>query len=194
MVRVARRKAGSTKNPEFFKMDMRRMELPDKYDAITVLFGGFGYLHEREDVEKFLQGARKHLTRGGLLVFEFWQNSAITPAAVSPSGQSSVDRAKEGDKLIIRIHLSKYDADRNIHSITFDHYVLNIRRKRLLDMFSETHLVKTYSISHVRELLERNGFESLEFYNGDIGNTKNPLTPASFSTFRVLAIAKPVRP
>ncbi|MDA4123524.1 MAG: class I SAM-dependent methyltransferase, partial [Thaumarchaeota archaeon] len=188
MVRLARKKAGAAKNPRFFKMDMRHLEHLERFDAITVLFGGFGYLHDRGDVESFLQGSRKHLNRGGLLVFEFWQNSAMNPAAIRPSGHDSWDRVQYGNKLIIRLHLSKYDAQTNIQSVRFDHYVLDIRNRKLLDTFSETHLVKTYSISHIQELLERNGFESVGFYDGDIGNTKNPLTTASFSTFRVLAV------
>jgi SAM-dependent methyltransferase len=194
MLRVARKKAGSAKNPRFFKMDMRRIKLPDRYDAVTVLFGGFGYLHDYHDVEKFLQGARSHLNRGGLLVFEFWQNSAITPAAITPSGHSSVDRIEADDELIIRMHLSKYDAVTNILSVNFDHYILDTKEKKLLDTFSETHLLKTYIISHIQELLERNGFKALGFYSGAIGNTKAALTDASFSTFRVLAVARPTNP
>jgi SAM-dependent methyltransferase len=193
MVRIAKKKAGPAKNPQFFKMDMRRIQLPDRYDAVTVLFGGFGYLHEYHDVEKFLQEARNHLNWGGLLIFEFWQNSAISPAAITPSGHTSVDRVQDGDRLIIRVHLSKYDAITNIHSVNFDHYILNIKAKKLLDTFSETHLLKTYTISHIRELLERNGFQSLGFYSGGTGNTKNSLTDASFSTFRVLAVARPAK-
>jgi ubiquinone/menaquinone biosynthesis C-methylase UbiE len=191
MLKVARKKAGSAKNPQFFKMDMRHIRLPDRHDAVTVLFGGFGYLHDYQDVEKFLRGARSHLNRGGLLVFEFWQNSGINAAATSPSGHTSVDRIEDGDKLIIRVHLSKYDPMTNIHNINFDHYILDMKGKKLLDTFSETHLLKTYTISQIRELLKRSGFESLGFYNGGTGNTENPLTDASFSTFRVLAVARP---
>lgn len=190
MIQIARMKVGSAKNPRFFKMDMRHIQLLDRYDAVTVLFGGFGYLTDYKDVEKFLQGARSHLNPGGLLVFEFWQNSAINPAATGPSGHTSVDRVEHNGKLIIRVHLSKYDPITNIHNVKFDHYILDTKGKKLLDTFSETHLLKTYTISHIRELLERNGFQSLAFYSGDAGNTNSPLTGATFSTFRVLAVAK----
>ena len=50
MLRVARSKAASKTNPVFLKMDMRKIQLKDKYDIVVVLFGGFGRLLTRDDV------------------------------------------------------------------------------------------------------------------------------------------------
>ena len=194
MLNGARKKATGENNPRFVKMDMRKIELESKYDVTTVLFGGFGYLLGEEDVGLFLAGTGRHLNPGGLVVFEFWQDSAILPAATGPSGMKSWDRAEDSDSLIVRLHLSKYDSQTNILNIKFDFYVLDLKGGRLLDSFSETHLVRTYSISHMRELLERNGFKPLAFYDGSLGKgEKDEPVPASFSTFRVLAVATPIR-
>ncbi len=191
MLRIAREKTGGKTNPRFIKMDMRNIELESKYDVATVLFGGFGYLVGNTELSRFFTGVGKHLNRGGLLAFEFWQNSAVLPAAARQLGQKSWDRAEDDDRLIVRLNLSKYDSHTNTLNIKFDFYVLDMERKKLLDTFSETHRVKTYSISQMKELLEQNRFKALAFYDGDLGKTgDDELALASFSTFRVLAIAK----
>ncbi len=192
MLRIAREKAPMKTNPQFFKMDMRKIDLQAKHDVAVVLFGGFGYLLERDEVGEFFESVTKQLNKGGLLVFEFWQDSAILPAATRPSGQKTWDRVEDGKKSIIRLNMSKYDAQSNILAISFDFYVLDIRRKELIDRFSETHLVKTYAVSHIQELLERSNLKALAFYDGELGKTKkDELTQASFSTFRVIAVARP---
>ncbi len=192
MLQVAREKTVGKDNPRFLKMDMRRLQLVSRYDAATVLFGGFGYLFGEGDVGLFLGSIARHLNSGGLLVFEFWQNSAVLPAATGASGLKSWDRAEDDNQSIIRLSLSKYDSHTNILEVKFDFYVLDVKSMKLLDGFSEVHLVKTYSISQMRELLERNGFKPLAFYNGDLGKSeKDQPALASFSTFRVLAVATP---
>jgi len=192
MVRIATEKAAKKTNPRFLRMDMRKIDLQEKYDVATVLFGGFGYLLEPKEVEKFLAGVEKRLAPGALLIFEFWQNSAIFPAASRSSGQTSWDRIDDNDRLIIRLHTSKYNAQSNILNVQFDFYILDTKGKKLVDNFSETHLTKTYAISHIQEFLERNKLKALAFYDGDLGKSKkDELTHASSGTFRVLAVATP---
>lgn len=192
MIRIASEKVAKRANPRFLKMDMREIDLQERFDVATVLFGGFGYLLEPGDVEKFLRSVKKQLGSGSLLIFEFWQNSAILPASTRSTGQTTWDRVEDGNRLIIRLHTSKYNTQTNILNVGFDFYILDVKEKKLVDSFSETHLLKTYTISHVRELLERNRFDALAFYDGDLGKTRqNELTDASFGAFRVLAVATP---
>jgi SAM-dependent methyltransferase len=190
MLQAAREKAHGRSNPRFLKMDMRKIKLESKYDVATVLFGGFGHLLGQDEVGLFLASLAKHLSPDGLLVFEFWQDSAILPSATGPLGSRSWDRAEDDDRLIVRLNMSKYDAQTNILDIKFDFYILNTQDKRLVDSFSETHLVRTYSMSQIREILERNRFKPLAFYDGNLGKSeKDEPIPASFSTFRILAVA-----
>ena len=193
MLRVARAKAGQSNNPRFYKMDMRKIRLDQRYDVATVLFGGFGYLEKEEDVGLFFGSASIHLNRRGLLMFEFWQNSAILPGATGKSGMKSWDLAETGDRLIVRLNLSRYDPHTNVLDVKFDFYILDRKRKELVDEFSEIHLVRTYSISQMRALLERYSLKALGFYDGDLVRAeKGEVAPASFSTFRVMAVARPV--
>ena len=193
MLQIAKKKAGGKTNPRFLKMDMRRISLQEKYDVAAVLFGGFGYMLETRDVERFFASVGKCLSPGGLLIFEFWQNSAVHPAATRSSGHQSWLRIEDGNRVVIRLDTSKYDAQTNILNGQYEHYILDTKQGKLIDSFTETHDLRTYAISHIRELLERNKFKALAFYDGDLGGIKlGPLMPASSSTFRVRAVATPV--
>jgi len=192
MFSVARKKLGTAENPRFYKMDMRKIRLDQRFDIATVLFGGFGYLEKEVEVGQFFGSVSRRLVRGGLLLFEFWQNSAIAPSATGVSGMKSWDRAETKGRSIVRLNLSKYDPHTNILDVKFDLYILDRKRGVLIDEFSETHRVKTYSISQMSELLGRNGLRALAFYDADLSRAqKGEVSPASFSTFRVLAVARP---
>lgn len=189
MIRVAKGKHRPSKsNPEFFRMDMRNIRLNAKYDSATALFGGFGYLLKHEDVLKFFTSVKQRLNKDGLLIFEFWHVSGLRPESSSKNGHTSFVKAKFGDKIIIRLDTNKYDPITDICHLTFDAFVLNPKTKRLIASFSETHLLKTYSISEMRHLLEETGFNVLGFYEDSLGTSKK-MEPARQSTFRVLAVA-----
>src|SRR5213594_1196060 len=90
----------------------------------------------------------------------------------------------------VKLHIENVTS--NILNVQFDFYILDTKGKKPVDNFSETHQTKTYAISHIQELLERNKLKALAFYDGDIGKSKkDEPKDASFGTFRVLAVATP---
>jgi SAM-dependent methyltransferase len=184
-----KKKIDPSSTPEFRSMDMRNIKLREKFDAAVVMFGGFGYLIENEDVDRFLNSVGKSIPNG-LLVFEFWQNSAIFPAGASALGHRDWDREEDEQNhlLVIRLNTSKYDAQTNLLSVNFDFYVVDANSKLLVDNFSETHVVRTYSISEVRHQVEKNGYNPIAFYVGDLKARR--IAPAQLSTFRVICVAK----
>ena len=190
MIEAAKSKIGSKKNPRFFKMDMRRITLREKFDAATVLFGGFGYLTYSEDVLKFFRQAKKILNPGGLLVLEFWQSTGVLPAAAGASGNTNWDRAEFEGKRILRLNRGKYDPTTNMLAINFDFYIVDLKANRLVDHFEELHTVKTYNVSDMKETLEDGGFKPLAFYEAGLGSG-GELQPHSIGTFRVMAVATP---
>ena len=191
MIRVARAKRRVSKdNPEFFEMDMRHIHLNKKYDAATAPFGGFGYLLSYHDVREFLAGVKRSLNKNGLLIFEFWHVSAVRPESLSKNGFTTFVKAQDRDKLIIRLDTSKFDPATDICDITFDTFVISIKTRRLLDSFSEKHLLKTYTISEMTNLLQESGFRVLGFYEDALGSSAK-IESARQSSFRVLTVATP---
>ncbi len=198
MLAGARKKVGSSDNPRFHRMDMRQIDLGEKFDVALVLFAGFGYLLKDTDLRSFFSSVKRHLNEG-LLIYEFWQNSGIHPEASQPSGLKRWVKTKDkkAKRLLIRLDRSTYDAQTHLQTIHFDFYVIDSKTRRVTDIFSETHMLRTYSISEMKYLLMENGFTSLAFYDGKIpvpgeAYTKT-LRSATYSTFRVTSVARSAR-
>ena len=85
MIKIAMLQKNKMKNPRFFEMDMRRVDLPQSvkkpFDVIVSFFGGFGYLLRDIDVESFFSSVKRNMSKDGLLFFEFWQSSGVGPEA-----------------------------------------------------------------------------------------------------------------
>jgi ubiquinone/menaquinone biosynthesis C-methylase UbiE len=196
MIGVAKSKLKLAKEktslPEFYNMDMRDITLESRkkrYDAATVLFGGFGYLLENDDTREFFNSAKKNLNKDGLLIFEFWHVSGVSPQSSTKSGHLSWVKVEDGDRVIVRLDASKYDALTNTIRVLFDFYVMDRKAKQFLDSFTETHVLKTYSISQIRDMLEESGFKPLAFLK-DTAGLDGEIEDAAQSSFRVLAVAR----
>ena len=169
------------------------MRLDDKYDSAVVLFGGFGYLLTELDIRRFLRSVKKYVAPGGLLIYEFWQSSAIREEAMEPEGYRTWDRIEDKRKglVLIRLATSKCDRVTRIDRIRFDFYVLNAKTHAIEDMFSETHKLMTHSIYRMKSLLKESGYTPLAFYTADVDGA---LRSAKSSDFRVLAVSALPRP
>jgi SAM-dependent methyltransferase len=190
MIDIAKRKKilSSKKKPDFFRMDMRNIQLPEKYDVATVLFGGFGYLLNHDDVLKFFTGIKRNLNKCGLLIFEFWHVSGLRPESSSEQGFTSFQKVRHGNNLIIRLDRNKYNPATNICTLSFDAFVISPKTKALIDMFSETHRLRVYAIHEIRKLLEDNDFSVIGFFEDSLGRSPR-IEDARQSSFRVLAVA-----
>jgi SAM-dependent methyltransferase len=190
MIALARKKSVSQKHGPFYaQMDMRNFQLKEKFDAVTILFGGFGYITKMKEVLDLFSSVRSTLNPGGILVFEFWHDSAVLPESSFPEGRRNYDTIREGNRLIVRLNTSKYDAQSNLLTVNFDFYIIDTKSKKLLDDFSEIHTIKTYSIPEIRGFLEESRLKPLAFYEGGVGK-QGKLELAKQSTFRVLSVAR----
>ncbi len=172
-------------------MDMRRVSIKGrKFDAALILFGGFTYLLKDSDVESCFSSIRKHLKSGGLLIFEFWQGSGILPSAASSQGYKFWDRVedKKSGQLIIRLSTNHYDSLTNCMTPIFDHYVLDVKAKRVLDQFQEKHVMRTYDVTEIKRLLTKSGLDPIAFYAKGLDY---PPKPPTISTPRIICVATP---
>lgn len=192
MIKVAKGKhSGDPNDPQFWVMDMRKFELTGKFDAVLSMFGGFGYIHRDSEVSGFMTSTKKHLREGGLLIFEFWHTSGLDADSSTPAGRIRWVRIVEDatGQVIIRLDKSVYDAQTNLLTMTFDHYVVDPGKQLLVEAFAETHATRLYSISEIKHLLAENGLTPLAFYAGD--GDKKAMKPATQTSFRVLCVSTP---
>ena len=73
MLRVARSKARGRPNVAFVRADMRRFDLGRTFDAIVCMDGAYTHLLTERDLLAHLRTVRRHLSPGGVYVFEFAQ-------------------------------------------------------------------------------------------------------------------------
>jgi len=73
MLRVARAKARGHRNPAFVRADMRRFDLGRTFDAAICMDGAYTHLLTERDLLAHLRTVRRHLSPGGVHVFEFAQ-------------------------------------------------------------------------------------------------------------------------
>ena len=176
MIGTARRKAGERKNPVFHRMDMRNITLDGQFDAAFVLVGAFEYLLTDSDVRSFLKSTKRLLD--GVLVFEFSQH-------YSPNGRWWFRiRDKTAKRVLVRLDTVQVQGDLNRLRLDFSWYVMNSGETRILDRFSESHLVRKYTVPEIRRVVASNGFQPLSFCD-------MKLKPASSCSFRVICVAKP---
>lgn len=173
MIRIARKKSGRRRNPAFYRMDMRNVTLDRKFDAVFLLLGAFEYLLTNSDIRAFFKST-KHLLNG-VLVFDFSQG-------YGPKWWSRM-RDKTARRVLVRMD-DWTTRKRNRLRGDFHWYVMNSGETRILDRFSESHFVRTHSISEIRRVLSANRFQLLSFYD-------MKLKPPTSSSFRVICVAKP---
>ncbi len=68
--RVAELPAGARARIELRRGDMRRLSLRRRFALVLAPFNAFNHLYSRSDLERTLAGCRRHLARGGRLVFD----------------------------------------------------------------------------------------------------------------------------
>ena len=154
MLSYARKKgAGTRSRPRFVRARMQSFELRETFDAAICMFGAFDYLLSAGEAARCLRAVRAHLGPHGLFVFEHWQTSGVRPGH-----QSWLDRMTELGE-IVRLSEDTFDSRRSQLAMNFRFLVF--RHDRVLDRFSERHVVRTYTRAEMGRLLQETGFDRL---------------------------------
>ena len=168
------------KRSRFLVQDMRSLDLEGKFDIAICMFGGFGYLDSDEDLKRFFQGLRKYLKLGGLFLFEFWNVGGLKGSPYKTWGKAPLD-----DGAFYVLSESRYDFDQSVLNISME-YLIH-REGGMVDVFTEDHRMRIYSLSEIRRLLSANDIELLELYDG---RRMESLAPPSKDTFRIFTAAR----
>jgi SAM-dependent methyltransferase len=108
MLAHARRKAAQTGEADrltFFEDDIRRFDLNRTFDAALMMFAVLGYQLENRDVLAALLAARRHLSPGGLFLFDCWYG----PTVISQRPSDRVKTVQTGDGPLTRFTSSVLD-------------------------------------------------------------------------------------
>jgi len=159
MIEIAKEKAArSSVNINFRVMSMQDLGFKKKFDSAICMFSAIDYLLTIDDLQKFLGGVRRHLKKGALFIFDFWNGAA----AIKHYSPLKVKKIKRKDKKIIRTSKTKLNAITQICEVVFDCTVIG--NGRVIDQFEEKHVVRFLMPEEIKHYLSDNGFDTVAMY------------------------------
>ena len=100
MLEVARARLGDV---PLHVADMRTLDLPGKFDAVTCLFSAIGYLTEPAEMRSTIQRFANHLAPGGVLIVDGW----IRPEDWADDYRGGPDVATDDETMVVRLSLTR---------------------------------------------------------------------------------------
>ena len=157
MLEIARKKAADQKKCiSFVQQDIRRLDLPQKFDAAVAMFAVMGYQTTNHDFEDTLTSVRRHLNTGGLFIFDVW----FGPAVLTQKPTDRVKIIEQTDKKIIRYAHPVLNIIN--HTVEVNYTMLEIAGDKVLTETKESHLMRFFFYQELNYFLEKNGFEVLK--------------------------------
>jgi SAM-dependent methyltransferase len=153
----------------FTQADIREACFDIRYDAVISLFHVFSYQATDEDVRLTLNTISKHLTPGGVCLFDFWYG----PAVLSSPPITRVKRLESEAFKIVRITEPKIYPNENLVDIEFLFFVREDGLK--FREFRETHRMRYFFMPEMQIFLEGAGLtlrQNLEWMTGNLPGTQ----------------------
>jgi SAM-dependent methyltransferase len=182
MIEEARKKSEHLKNVLFLVQDMKRIHAQKKFDCAFCLFNSFGYLTEKNSIIQFFSNLHNTLKTDSLFIVEFWNL-----AAIKSSSYKNWTKREKGGIVLYRIEDTKFEIGKNVLASEKEFMIIN--GNKLVDNFKEKHRLRCYTFLEMKELLENNNFQFIDFLDFDTKN-RNKFEKPNWETLRVLAIAK----
>ncbi|MCX7914762.1 MAG: class I SAM-dependent methyltransferase, partial [Verrucomicrobiae bacterium] len=126
-----------------------------KFDAVLFMFTVLGYHIANQDVLGALQMARRHLVRGGLLLFDVWYGPAVLWQRPGERG-----RVIRSDTNTI-LRLTRGELNTRTHTCQVSYDLWKIVGDRVVSRTSEAHTVRFFFPEELRLILDISGFEIL---------------------------------
>jgi SAM-dependent methyltransferase len=161
MLRVARRKARGRRNPAFVRGDMRRFDLGRTFDAAICMDGAYTHLLTSRDLLAHLRAVRRHLSPGGVYVFEFAQ-----ALRTETEGQGWIDR--EGPPRILWLYDLAFERRRRL--LTAKNRFFAFDGDRVRRRFVGSYATRVTSVPALQRLIARAGMRLVRVGSTDGGS------------------------
>jgi len=156
MLEQARKKAAEEKlRVRFSQGDLRTLNVGGVFDAATSMFAVLGYMTANEDLEAALLCVRRHLTPGGLFVFDAWHGPAVL--SESPTAREKSFPGPLPGVTIQRLVRPEWDVFR--HVVHTHITVRQVKDGKTLDEIQESHPVRYFFPQELAYFLKKTGFD-----------------------------------
>lgn len=184
MLSHARRKSVNSQNNGrviFQEGDIRSLNLERHFDAVLMMFAVLGYQPENADVLSALRTARRHLSPGGLLIFDVWYGPAVLHQR--PSQRVKIIPTPKGQ--ILRVTSGELDISHHLCKV--DYHVWKLAGGRLVGETEEAHSVRYFFPLELNLFLESSGFAHIR-----LGTLPEFERQPDETTWNVLGVARAV--
>ena len=161
---IARKKARKEKvDVRFIDGDMRTLKV-DHFDAVITIFNAVGHL-TKPDFEKAMENIHGNLKDGGIYIFDIFNLEAMTDSVVNDFAMdvwSTVDDAQ-----IHAVQTSTLDKEKG-RLTSYNHLTIQ-KGSEPPKEYKSNFTLQIYTAGELREMLARNGFETICQYGFDEG-------------------------
>ncbi len=158
MIAIAQKKYPKLK---FNQGDIRYVKY-GKFDSVISIFNAIGHL-SKSDFGKAIQNIADNLKTGGIYIFDIFNLDFMKHGFIK---EEFIDTLKEVDGTkFVRFNKNKFNPKEGIIHMNQKTYIQKGLSKPKI--FRESWDMQIYSSSQLKEILEKNGFEVVEFLNLD---------------------------
>jgi SAM-dependent methyltransferase len=182
MLQIARRNATAralADRVRFIDGDAESFELGERFDVALMMFAVLGYIHENDALQRALANVRRHLSDGGLLMFDCWYG----PSVLTERPIDRMHTLEGAESRTIRFAHPTLDAARHLVSVQYQ--VRETSGSRVLCEAEETHTMRYFFPQELRVMLGHAGFEVMS-----ISAFPTLDVPATETTWNVFVVAR----
>lgn len=144
--------------------DIRKIDLARQFDAIVSLFHVMSYQIQNEDIQAVFFNAARHLSPGGLFMFDVW----YTPAVLVQRPSIRIKRMAADSLEVTRIAEPVIFPNENRVDVQYT-IIVQDNNSGATEQFSEIHSMRHFSLPEIDMLAAWSGFERIgaeEFLTG----------------------------
>lgn len=153
MVAQAQIRAQENPNLNFIQGDVRNLNLTQKFDGVISLFHVASYQTSNSDISRFLETGFRHLSPGGVFLFDFWYG----PAVYAQQPVVRVKRMQNDRYIVTRIAEPIHRTKDCCIEVNFE-VLVEEKATGIMKRINEVHPMRYFFLPELTLLLEKAGF------------------------------------
>lgn len=158
MIDIAQAENGHS-NIEYHVGDVRNFEIVKSFDAVVSLFHVMSYQTTEEDLQAAFQTAKKHLSTGGIFIFDCWYGPGV-----ESDPPKHVSKMVESEMIQVRRKTTPIPyPDKHVINVQFDVQVEELASNNIT-CFQEVHSMRYWFNDEIKAIADEIGLMFLEYY------------------------------
>lgn len=181
MLQQARSKAHSLPEEKitFLREDLRRFSIPQKFDAVLMMFAVLCYQTTNEDVLTALNSVSRHLNPGGLFICDVWYG----PAVLKQRPEEKEKTIWAGKHKIIRNASGSLDTFRHLCEVRF--HLRHFQDRQVIQEAEEKHIMRYFFPQELAFFMRQAALEQIH-----ISDVRDLSRPPTEETWNVVVAAR----